>query len=127
MTKNKQYSKINKAKFSPLTFTTVIVSIVFWAMMNNLFPVVNDAIKWLLYIIFMVILVFLGNPSGRASDLFIPLIKILENGDSPQEKLWQIENIIKMAVIEWNMINDSHIREYYNLKLIKEEENKKKD
>jgi len=108
-------------QYGKMTILAVAGTLIIFAATNQLFPAINVFFKWLIYSAWVIFILFLGRPTGKPEEavrlIVRSLIRVMENGYEPQEMLYQLENIIKMAVMEWSIINDKEIEKYCKEKL----------
>ena len=84
---------------------------------------------WLMYSLWIIFVLFIGKPAGKPEEavrlMIKQIIRVINNGDSPETAMLHLENVIKMAVVEWNWLNDKEIEEYCREKMLTEEETEK--
>ena len=115
-------------QYGKLTILIVAGTLILFAATNSIM-LIPSFVAWLMYSLWIIFVLFIGKPAGKPEEavrlMIKQIIRVINNGDSPETAMLHLENVIKMAVVEWNWLNDTEIEEYCREKMLTEEETEK--
>ena len=92
-------TKLKKAaktpKFNPSQIILLVITLGFFALtQTDWFTSLDSVFRYAVYGGFFVLVLLMGNPLGKTEDLVRGFMKILSNGQTPEQKIIQLQNLL---------------------------------